>query len=211
MAAHNSPDEIFCFMAHYMHNHLTFEKIKDLVREYFFYPFQPSDPLCFHSHLFPFHFHLFPSIFLLTFFLTFFLFLHSSYIRNLLLFLSSFSFSLFSFPFSIFFLFFLFPFLFPIFPFLFLPSFFPLLFFPLSLLSPSLSFRSREVVSPVSPVLSCPGSMPCGWATPKTTLWPFQGLPARRVGDLRPSSIPLDTPRPMGLVTTVLMTLVMLI
>jgi hypothetical protein len=33
-------------MAHYMHNHLSFEKINDLAREYFFYPFQPSGPLC---------------------------------------------------------------------------------------------------------------------------------------------------------------------
>jgi hypothetical protein len=33
-------------MAHYMQNHLSFEKIKDLAREYFFYTFQPSGPLC---------------------------------------------------------------------------------------------------------------------------------------------------------------------
>jgi hypothetical protein len=33
-------------MAYYMQNHLSFEKKKDLAREYFFYPFQPSGPLC---------------------------------------------------------------------------------------------------------------------------------------------------------------------
>jgi hypothetical protein len=33
-------------MAHYMQTPLSFEKIKDLAREYFFYPFQPSGPLC---------------------------------------------------------------------------------------------------------------------------------------------------------------------
>jgi hypothetical protein len=32
-------------MAHYMQIHLSFEKIKDLVREYSFYPSQPSGPL----------------------------------------------------------------------------------------------------------------------------------------------------------------------
>jgi hypothetical protein len=29
-----------------MQNHLSFEKIKDLAREYFFYSFQPSGLLC---------------------------------------------------------------------------------------------------------------------------------------------------------------------
>jgi hypothetical protein len=38
-------------------------------------------------------------------------------------------------------------------------------------------------------------SMPCRRATPEMALWPFQRLPARRVGNLRPSSTPLDTPR----------------
>jgi hypothetical protein len=33
---HNSPNEIFCSMAHYIQNHLLFDKIKDLAREYFF-------------------------------------------------------------------------------------------------------------------------------------------------------------------------------
>jgi hypothetical protein len=33
-------------MAHYIQNCLCFEKITDLAREYFFYPFQPSGPLC---------------------------------------------------------------------------------------------------------------------------------------------------------------------
>jgi hypothetical protein len=38
-------------------------------------------------------------------------------------------------------------------------------------------------------------SMPCGRATPKTALQLFQGWSAQRVGGLRPSSIPLNTPR----------------
>jgi hypothetical protein len=42
-------------------------------------------------------------------------------------------------------------------------------------------------------------STPCGWATPKTALWPFRGWPAHRPGSLRPSSTPLDTPRLTGL------------
>ena len=37
---HNSPNEIFCSMAHYMQNHLSFEKIKDLARGYFLYLIQ---------------------------------------------------------------------------------------------------------------------------------------------------------------------------
>jgi hypothetical protein len=40
IASHNSLDEIFCSMAHYMQNHLFFEKIKDLAREYFLYLIQ---------------------------------------------------------------------------------------------------------------------------------------------------------------------------
>jgi hypothetical protein len=36
-----------------------------------------------------------------------------------------------------------------------------------------------------------------GVATPETVLWPFQGLPARMAGSLRPSSTPLYTPRHM--------------
>jgi hypothetical protein len=38
-------------------------------------------------------------------------------------------------------------------------------------------------------------SKPCGWATPKTALQPFQGCPTRKTGGLRLSSTPLDTPR----------------
>jgi hypothetical protein len=38
-------------------------------------------------------------------------------------------------------------------------------------------------------------STPCGRATYKTTLQPFQRWPARRAGGLRSSSTPLDTPR----------------
>jgi hypothetical protein len=38
--SHNSPDEKFCSMAHYMQNHLSFEKIKGLAREYFLYLIQ---------------------------------------------------------------------------------------------------------------------------------------------------------------------------
>jgi hypothetical protein len=44
IAADNSPDGIFCFMAHYMQNHLSFEKIKDLVREYFLLSFSAFRP-----------------------------------------------------------------------------------------------------------------------------------------------------------------------
>jgi hypothetical protein len=41
IASHNSPDEIVCFMAHYMQkNHISFEKIKDLARGYFLYLIQ---------------------------------------------------------------------------------------------------------------------------------------------------------------------------
>jgi hypothetical protein len=36
-------------MAHYMQKHLSFEKKKDLVREYFFYPIQPLGLLCWGS------------------------------------------------------------------------------------------------------------------------------------------------------------------
>jgi hypothetical protein len=35
----------------------------------------------------------------------------------------------------------------------------------------------------------------CGRATPEMTLRPYQGWPVCRAGGLRPSSIPLDTPR----------------
>jgi hypothetical protein len=34
-----------------------------------------------------------------------------------------------------------------------------------------------------------------GRATPEAALWPFQGWPTHRIGCLRPSSTPLDTPR----------------
>jgi hypothetical protein len=42
-------------------------------------------------------------------------------------------------------------------------------------------------------------STPSGRATPKTALRPFRGWPARRMGGLKPSSTPLDTPRRTGL------------
>jgi hypothetical protein len=38
-------------------------------------------------------------------------------------------------------------------------------------------------------------STPCRQATSETTLWPFEGSPARRSGGLRPFSTHLDTPR----------------
>jgi hypothetical protein len=41
-------------------------------------------------------------------------------------------------------------------------------------------------------------SMPCGRATPEKALGLFLGWPARRAGDLRPSSTLLDTPRCTG-------------
>jgi len=44
------------------------------------------------------------------------------------------------------------------------------------------------------PVMPCP-STPCGRVTPETALCSFQGWPTCRVGGLRPSFIPLDTPR----------------
>jgi hypothetical protein len=45
--------------------------------------------------------------------------------------------------------------------------------------------------------LPCPiPSMPYEQATPETALWPFQRWPARRPGDLWPSSAPLDTQVP---------------
>jgi hypothetical protein len=40
----------------------------------------------------------------------------------------------------------------------------------------------------------CYPSMPCGRATPETTLQPFQEWPAQRAGGLRPSYTLLDTP-----------------
>jgi hypothetical protein len=40
IASHNSPEEIFCSMAHYMQNHLSLKKIKDLARGYFLYLIQ---------------------------------------------------------------------------------------------------------------------------------------------------------------------------
>jgi hypothetical protein len=38
-------------------------------------------------------------------------------------------------------------------------------------------------------------STPCRWATPETTLWPFQGWPAHIVVGQQPSSTHLDSPR----------------
>jgi hypothetical protein len=46
IASHNSTDEIFCSMAYYMQNHLSFEKIKDLAREYILYKIQTEGILC---------------------------------------------------------------------------------------------------------------------------------------------------------------------
>jgi hypothetical protein len=60
--------------------------------------------------------------------------------------------------------------------------------------------RSIHGLPKVSPGPTMPNpSTPCGRATPKTASWPFLGLPARRVGGLRPSSTLLDTPRRTGL------------
>jgi hypothetical protein len=42
-------------------------------------------------------------------------------------------------------------------------------------------------------------STPCERATPETALRLFLGWPARRPGNMRPSSTPLDTPRRTGL------------
>jgi hypothetical protein len=56
--------------------------------------------------------------------------------------------------------------------------------------------RGSRGLPRVSPGLAMPYPyMPCRRANPETTLRPFQGLPAHRAGSLRPSSIPLDTPR----------------
>jgi hypothetical protein len=55
----------------------------------------------------------------------------------------------------------------------------------------------------VSPRPAMPDpSMPCRRATPETALCPFWVWPTRRTGSLRPSSIPLDTPRRTGLVNS---------
>ena len=39
----------------------------------------------------------------------------------------------------------------------------------------------------------CKGLPLCGWATPDTAFWAFQGWSARKVGGLWPYSIPLYT------------------
>jgi hypothetical protein len=55
-------------------------------------------------------------------------------------------------------------------------------------------------VPKVSPGPALPNSStPCGQTTPETVLWPFRGWPAQRVGGLRSSSSPLDTPHHTGL------------
>jgi hypothetical protein len=45
---------------------------------------------------------------------------------------------------------------------------------------------------------------PCGRAISETASRPFQGWPTHRAGGLQPSSIPLETPRHMGLHDTVI-------
>jgi hypothetical protein len=56
--------------------------------------------------------------------------------------------------------------------------------------------RGGHALPKVSPRPAMPNpSTPCGWATPETTFQPFQGWPASRAGNLRPSSTLLDTPR----------------
>jgi hypothetical protein len=52
---------------------------------------------------------------------------------------------------------------------------------------------SLPIVSP-GPTMTY-HSTPCGKATPKMALCPIQGWPACKAVDLRPSSIPFDTPR----------------
>jgi hypothetical protein len=47
---------------------------------------------------------------------------------------------------------------------------------------------------PLRPAMPDP-SMLCGWATPETASWPFQGWSACRAGGLRPSFTPLDNQR----------------
>jgi hypothetical protein len=45
----------------------------------------------------------------------------------------------------------------------------------------------------LGPAMPYPSAL-CGWATPETAFRALKGWSARRVGGLRPSSIPLDTP-----------------
>jgi hypothetical protein len=60
--------------------------------------------------------------------------------------------------------------------------------------------RGIRGLSKVSPGPAQPDpSMPCGQATPETASQLFRVWPIRRAGGLRPSSIPLDTPRRTGL------------
>jgi hypothetical protein len=62
--------------------------------------------------------------------------------------------------------------------------------------------RGGHGLPKVSPEPAMPDpSMPCGRATHETALWPFQEWPAHRVGDLRPSSTSLDTPRCTPMIT----------
>jgi hypothetical protein len=47
----------------------------------------------------------------------------------------------------------------------------------------------------LGPAMPYPSTV-CGFATPETAFWAFQGWSAPRVGGLRSSSIHLDTPFP---------------
>jgi hypothetical protein len=54
---------------------------------------------------------------------------------------------------------------------------------------------ARGGLPKVSPGPAMPHpSMPCSWASPESTMWLFQGWPARRAGNLQLSSSPLVTP-----------------
>jgi len=56
--------------------------------------------------------------------------------------------------------------------------------------------RGSHGLPKVSPRPAMPGpATPCGRTTHETALRPFQGWLAYRVGGLRPSPTPLDTPR----------------
>jgi hypothetical protein len=60
--------------------------------------------------------------------------------------------------------------------------------------------RDGHGLPKVSPGPAIPDpSTHCKRTTPKMALWPFRGWAAHRLGSLRPSSTPLDTPRGTGL------------
>jgi hypothetical protein len=66
--------------------------------------------------------------------------------------------------------------------------------------------RSSGGLPKISPGPAMPNlATHCGRATPKTPLQPFSGWPTHKVGDLRPSSYLLDTPRCMPMDNSVVM------